>query len=175
MAHDLGKVLDAAEGLRETEPALRFLLVGAGAERDQLVAAARQRSLGNVVFQPLQPKERMSAVWSLCNVALIHLKDMPAFAEVIPSKMFEAMGMGLPIMLAAPEGEASRLLAEDGAGLWVPAGDTAALAAACRRLLVDGALRDSLAENSLKAAPRHSREQQASLFIKVIDEVVGGN
>jgi colanic acid biosynthesis glycosyl transferase WcaI len=175
MAHDLGKVLDAAEGLHKTEPALRFLLVGAGAERDQLVAAARQRSLGNVVFQPLQPKERMSAVWSLCNVALIHLKDMPAFAEVIPSKMFEAMGMGLPIMLAAPEGEASRLVAEDGAGLWVPAGDTAALAAACRRLLVDGALRDSLAENSLKAAPRHSREQQASLFIKVIDEVVGGN
>jgi colanic acid biosynthesis glycosyl transferase WcaI len=174
MAHDLGKVLDAAERLRESEPELRFLLVGAGAERDQLVAAARQRSLDNVVFRPLQPKERMPAVWSLCNVALIHLKNMPAFAEVIPSKMFEAMGMGLPIMLAAPEGEASRLLAEDDAGLWVPAGDTAALAATCRRLLVDRALRDSLAANSLKAAPRHTREQQASLFIDVIDKIVGG-
>jgi glycosyltransferase involved in cell wall biosynthesis len=79
--------------------------------------------------------------------------------------MFEAMGMGLPIMLAAPEGEASRLLAEDAAGLWVPAGDPAALAAACRRLSVDRALRESLAANSLKAAPRHTREQQASLFI----------
>jgi glycosyltransferase involved in cell wall biosynthesis len=173
MAHDLGKVLDAAEGLRESEPELRFLLVGAGAERDQLVAAARQRNLDNVVLQPLQPKERMAAVWSLCNVALIHLKNMPAFAEVIPSKMFEAMGMGLPIMLAAPKGEASRLLADDGAGLWVPAGDTAALAAACRSLMTDVTLRDSLAAQSLKAAPRHSREQQAKLFIDVIDQVVG--
>jgi glycosyltransferase involved in cell wall biosynthesis len=173
MAHDLGKVLDAAEGLRESEPELRFLLVGAGAERDQLVAAARQRNLDNVVLQPLQPKERMAAVWSLCNVALIHLKNMPAFAEVIPSKMFEAMGMGLPMMLAAPKGEASRLLADDGAGLWVPAGDAAALAAACRRLMTDVTLRDSLAARSLKAAPRHSREQQAKLFIDVIDQVVG--
>jgi colanic acid biosynthesis glycosyl transferase WcaI len=173
MAHDLGKVLDAAEGLRESEPELRFLLVGAGAERDRLVAAARQRNLDNVVLQPLQPKERMAAVWSLCNVALIHLKNMPAFAEVIPSKMFEAMGMGLPIMLAAPKGEASRLLADDGAGLWVPAGDTAALAAACRSLMTDVTLRDSLAAQSLKAAPRHSREQQAKLFIDVIDQVVG--
>jgi glycosyltransferase involved in cell wall biosynthesis len=175
MAHDLGKVLDAAEQLRESEPKLRFLLVGAGAERDQLVATARLRRLDNVVFRPLQPKERMPAVWSLCNIALIHLKNMPAFAEVLPSKMFEAMGMGLPIMLAAPEGEASRLLAEDAAGLWVPAGDPAALAAACHRLSVDRALRESLAANSLKAAPRHTREQQASLFIDVIDSIVRGN
>jgi len=175
MAHDLGKVLDAAEQLRESEPRLRFLLVGAGAERDQLVATARLRRLDNVVFRPLQPKERMPAVWSLCNIALIHLKNMPAFAEVLPSKIFEAMGMGLPIMLAAPEGEASRLLAEDAAGLWVPAGDPAALAAACHRLSVDRALRESLAANSLKAAPRHTREQQASLFIDVIDSIVRGN
>jgi len=175
MAHDLGKVLDAAEQLRESEPRLRFLLVGAGAERDQLVATARLRRLDNVVFRPLQPKERMPAVWSLCNIALIHLKNMPAFAEVLPSKMFEAMGMGLPIMLAAPEGEASRLLAEDAAGLWVPAGDPAALAAACHRLSVDRALRESLAANSLKAAPRHTREQQASLFIDVIHSIVRGN
>jgi colanic acid biosynthesis glycosyl transferase WcaI len=173
MAHDLGKVLDAAEDLGGSQPELRFLLVGAGAERDQLVAAARQRNLDNVILQPLQPKERMAAVWSLCDVALIHLKNMPAFAEVVPSKMFEAMGMGLPILLAAPEGEASRLLAEDAAGLWVPAGDTVALAAACRRLLLDGALRDSLAANSLKAASRHTRERQANLFIDVIDKVVG--
>ncbi len=175
MAHDLGKVLEAAEALRQGEPELRFLLVGAGAEREQLVAAARLRGLDNVVFRPLQPKERMPAVWSLCDVALIHLKNMPAFAEVLPSKMFEAMGMGLPIVLAAPEGEASRLLAEDAAGLWVPAGDPAALAATCRRLSVDRALRESLAANSLKAAPRHTREQQARLFIDVIDSIVRGN
>ena len=63
----------------------------------------------------------MPAVWSLCDVALVHLKDMPAFRDVIPSKMFEAMAMGLPLLLASPDGEARRILEADGAGIWVPA------------------------------------------------------
>ena len=56
----------------------------------------------------MQPKEAMAGIWSLCDVALVHLKDSPAFAEVIPSKIFEAMAMGLPIILVAPRGEARR-------------------------------------------------------------------
>src|SRR6185437_7866433 len=128
LAHDLGRVLEAAALLRD-DPAIRFLLVGAGAERDRLVAEAARRGLGNVVLQPMQPKEAVPAVWSLCDVALVHLKDAPAFAEVIPSKMFEAMAVGLPILLVAPAGEARCILEESGAGLWVPAGDPAALAA----------------------------------------------
>ncbi|MEO0035063.1 MAG: hypothetical protein RLZZ501_1086 [Pseudomonadota bacterium] len=174
MAHDLGNVLDAAERLRD-RPELRFLLVGAGAERRMLVEAAAARGLDRVVFGPPQPKERMPAVWSLCDVALVHLKDSPAFAEVIPSKMFEAMGMGLPLLLVAPEGEASRLLAADGAGRWVPAGDPAALAAAVRALADDGDARRDLAEASRAAAPRHTRQRQAELFLAVLERVVAGD
>ena len=80
-------------------------------------------NLRNVTFVPMQPKERMPDFWSLADVALIHLKNTPVFSTVIPSKMFEAMGMGLPILLATPEGEASRILAEEDAGVWVPSGN----------------------------------------------------
>ena len=72
---------------------------------------------------------------------------------------------------AAPEGEASRLLAEDGAGLWVRAGDVAALADACLRLACDDALRARLAAGALAAAPRHTREQQARRFLDVLEQV----
>jgi len=173
MAHGLINVLDAAERLRD-RPDLRFLLVGAGAERRMLVETAAKRGLDRVVFGPPQPKERMPAVWSLCDVALIHLKDSPAFAEVIPSKIFEAMGMGLPLLLAAPEGEASRLLQADGAGRWVPAGDPDALAAAVRALADDAPTRQALAAASHAAAPRHTRQRQATLFLAVLERVVAG-
>lgn len=173
MAHGLINVLDAAECLRDA-PRIRFLLVGAGAERQMLMDEARRRGLDNVVFGPPQPKEMMPRVWSLCDVALVHLKDSPAFAEVIPSKIFEAMGMGLPLLLVAPAGEASRIIETDRAGLFVPAADPQGLADAARRLEAESGLRAGLAAASLAAAPLHTRQRQAELFISVLDEVVAG-
>jgi glycosyltransferase involved in cell wall biosynthesis len=167
MAHDLGRVLDAAERLQD-EPGIAFLLVGAGAERDALIADATRRRLGNVVFVPMQPKEAIPSIWSVCDVALVHLKNAPAFAEVIPSKIFEAMAMGLPILLVSPPGEASQILTEDGAGLWVPAGDPTALAEAALRLARDGELRRRLAAQGLAGAQQHTRERQAADVISVL-------
>lgn len=174
MAHGLINVLDAAERLKDSAPHIRFLLVGNGAERQMLKDEAARRGLANVVFGPPQPKERMPAVWSLCDVALIHLKDSPAFAEVIPSKMFEAMGMGLPLLLAAPRGEASHILEADRAGLFVPAADPAGLAEAARRLADNAEERRALAAASLAAAASHTRERQAELFLQVLDKVITG-
>lgn len=173
MAHGLINVLDAAGHLRGRDD-LRFLLVGAGAERQMLVDEAARRGLENVVFLPLQPKEMMPRIWSLCDVALIHLKDDPTFAEVIPSKIFEAMGMGLPLLAVCPEGEASRIVTGEQAGLWVPAGRPAELAEAAVRLADDVPLRTRLAECSLRAAPSYSRQRQAEKMIAVLEQVVQG-
>lgn len=173
MAHGLDNVLDAAERLKD-ETSIRFLLVGAGAEREALRKSARRRGLKNVVFIPPQPKEAMPRIWSLCDVALVHLRDSPVFAEVIPSKMFEAMGMGLPLLLALPKGEASAILDNDQAGVWVPPEDPTALANAARQLLEEVSLREDLARNSLAAAPLHSREVQASTMIKVLEATAAG-
>ncbi len=172
MAHGLISVLDAAEKLRDT-PEIAFLFVGAGAERDMLIAEARRRGLGNVVFQPVQPKEALPAVWSLCDIALAHLKDRPLFAGALPTKMFEAIGMGLPIVLATPEGEASRLLRDTGAGIWVPPEDPAALAEAIRSLHRDPAARKRLAAASRAAAPAHSREARARDTLRMLEQAAG--
>jgi colanic acid biosynthesis glycosyl transferase WcaI len=173
LAHDLGNVLAAAERL-SAERAVAFLFVGSAADRERLIAEAQRRALANVVFVPMQPKDAMASIWSICDIALVHLKNAPAFSEVIPSKIFEAMAMGLPILLVSPDGEASQILAEDGAGLWAPAGDPTALAEAIRRLFEDTTLRDTLAQRSLAAAQNHTRERQAALFIAVLEKVVAG-
>jgi glycosyltransferase involved in cell wall biosynthesis len=171
MAHGLSNVLDAAERLRDA-PGIKFLFAGPGAERERLIAEARSRALPNVVFLSPQPKERMPEVWSLCDVALVHLKNSPVFAEVIPSKIFEAMGMGLPILLAAPKGEATRIVEGENAGLAVAPEDPAALAEAARRLAADSALRRGLATASLAAAPRHSRAAQAAAMMRAFEGVL---
>jgi len=173
MAHALTNLLDAAERLRGDD-SIRILLAGAGAERDALIADADRRDLSNVIFMPPQPKERMPDVWRLCDVALVHLKNSPVFEDVIPSKIFEAMGMGLPVLLAAPSGEARAIVEEDQAGLYVSAENPDALAEALRRLAGDTGLRRRLADASHAAAPRHSREHQAQEMLQVLEKVIAG-
>ena len=174
MAHGLHNVLDAADALKDDDN-LRILLAGAGAERETLMAAAKNRGLSNIVFIPPQPKEAMPRIWSLCNVALVHLRDHPAFASVIPSKMFEAMAMGLPILLAVPDGEARHILEADGAGIWVPPENPQALAQAMKLFQDDTTQYRALAAASLAAAPRHSREQQAKEMMAVLERATAGH
>ncbi len=173
MAHALENVLDTAEILRGND-SVRFLLAGAGAEREALIADAKRRKLENVVFMPRQPKEMMPSIWGLCDVALIHLKDSPVFAGVIPSKIFEAEAMGLPLLLAAPEGEASRIVLNDGAGIHVAAENPTALAEAVSVLANDKDLCGAYGAAALNAAPNHSRETQARQMIEVLQLAAEG-
>lgn len=173
MAHGLHNVLDAAELLKD-HPRIRFLLAGPGATREALIADAQARNLRNVVFLPPQPKSRMPAVWSLCDVALIHLRNDPVFAEVIPSKIFEAMAMGVPLLVAVPAGEATHIVEADGAGIAVAPEDPVALAGAAEQLADDAALRQTLTERSLAAAPRHGRAHQAVEMMAVLEAAAAG-
>jgi glycosyltransferase involved in cell wall biosynthesis len=171
MAHALENVLDAAALLGQYK--IRLLFVGTGAEREKLMALARSRRLSNVVFVPPQPKERMPAVWSVCDVALVHLKNTPLFETVIPSKIFEAMAMGKPVLLAAPEGEASRIVRWERNGLHVPAGSPGELAAACLLLKESPAFVRQLAERSQAAAASYSRERQARDMLATLSLAAG--
>lgn len=173
MAHGLGNVLAAAGHLKDRRD-IAFLLVGDGAERAVLLAEKARLGLDNVVMQPMQPKADMMRIWSLCDVALVHLRDSPVFAEVIPSKIFEAMAMGLPLLAVMPVGEASEIVTGHAAGLWVAPEDPAGLAAAARRLADDHDFRQSLAKASLVAAPRHTRERQAREMLAVLAAAAEG-
>ena len=173
MAHGLVNVLHAAERLRHRDD-IRFLLVGDGAERPMLVQEQERRGLGNVVMMPMQPKAEMCRIWGLCHVALVHLRNSPVFAEVIPSKIFEAMAMGLPLMAVLPQGEAAHIVTDHGAGLWVRPEDPDAFARAVEQMADDSALVASMVEASLKAAPLHTRQRQAEEMLQTLEVAAAG-
>lgn len=174
MAHALERVLEAAERLAAapTPPPVRFLFVGSGAAREGLTRLARERRLNNVVFVPAQAKSRIADYWAQCDVALVHLKDSAVFAGVIPSKIFEAMGMGLPILLAAPRGEACDIVRESGAGICIEAERPEVLAETLAGLAANPARLVGLRDASAAAAPSYSRERQAREFITVLERML---
>ncbi len=173
MAHALDRVLDAAELLRDRED-IAFFFAGSGAERARVEQRVAELRLDNVKMIPRQPKEAMPALWSLCDLALIPLRNTPVFATVIPSKLFEAMGMGVPVLMSLPEGEATAIVKRTGCGVCVPPEDPRAMADAVLALAADAERMAALRSASAAAAPEYSRDRQAGRMVEVLQGVARG-
>lgn len=143
-AHDLGLVLDAAALLSHTHPNVEFLFAGDGAEGPAL--RARAGGMGNVRFIGARPRTELPSIFSASDVCLAILRPDPLFTTVAPTKLYEYMAAGKPIISNVP-GEASTLLEQADAGVSISPGDPSALVSAITRLVDDPARRTALGQN----------------------------
>lgn len=174
LAHALDKIVDAA-ALLEHDDDIRIVFAGGGADRPRIEKLVAERGLKNIVMIPRQPKEKMPELWSLCDVSLVHLKDTPLFETVIPSKIFESMGMGLPIVISVPKGESSGIIKNSEAGIVTPPENPEALALAIKQIKDDDLLLSKLQINSLRAAEHYNRGKLAMDMLDVIERRVKFN
>ena len=173
MAHALDTILDAAKALKGTvgEERFRFILLGDGANKAMLVQRARSEGLDNVIFVDSVPKDEVVRYWSLLDVSIIHLKKADLFTTVIPSKLFECMGMAIPV-LHGVEGESARILERENVGLVFEPENADALIQGLRRLADDKSLYHRLKANGPAAAQRYDRSVLAGIMLEVIKGVV---
>jgi hypothetical protein len=169
MAHGLDTVLAAAERLRHRDDVI-FLLVGTGAEQAALMQRCEEQGLKNIKFVGSVSKAQVREYWKVCDVALVLLRDTPLFAHVIPSKMFEAMGMERPMILGV-RGESREILESAKAGLAIEPQRADQLADAIVRLSDDPALRASLGKSGRQfAADRFNRDRLADEMLDVLED-----
>ncbi|KAB7515020.1 glycosyltransferase [Halosegnis rubeus] len=166
-AHGLEIILDTAEQLDE----VLFLIVGTGAEMDNLQSAAKRRGLDNICFAGRHPKKHVPDFFALSDVALVHLKDNELFRTAVPSKMFEAMAAGVPIVLGV-KGIAEQIVLNNSVGVTFDPEDATALTEQINTLRNNRTLRAKLGDNGLQAADESfSWEQIAAAYSADIETV----
>lgn len=169
MAHALETVLDAAEAIRHQHngDVFRFILLGHGARKDLLMQQARERGLDNVIFIDSVSKDEVPRYWSLLDVSIIHLKKTPLFETVIPSKMFECMGMGIPI-LHGVHGESAEIVEREQAGVVFEPENHQDLCDKLQQLRADTELFNRLRASSLRAAQNYDRAELARRMLEIL-------
>jgi glycosyltransferase involved in cell wall biosynthesis len=177
MAHALETVLEAARllqigdaGTSSPGVPIHFILLGDGARKQALQAQASAMGLTQVHFLDTVPKAEVPRYWSLLDVAIIHLRKADNFTQVIPSKLFECMGMGIPV-LHGVAGESAGIVECEAVGLVFEPENAVALAEGVRRLAQDAVLYQRLRDNSLAAAPRYDRVALAQRMLGVLAAV----
>jgi glycosyltransferase involved in cell wall biosynthesis len=164
--------LDAQKGHRvlleaaAEVPDACFLLAGEGPEREGLEAEARRLGLDDRV-RFLGRREDVPQLLAAADVFAL-----PSLYEGSSLAVLEAMAAGTPVVSSAIGGTDE--LVEDGrSGLLVPPGDSAALAAALRRLLADRELAEAMAARARERVDSGlRREQMAQRVTGVYDELL---
>lgn len=103
-AQGLQIILNAAKQV-ENFPDAQFILQGAGPEKDSLMVLQKELNLTNVHFLPPVSKVEMPGILKEIDVALVPLRKLDLFQGAIPSKVFEALSMEVPLLLGV-DGEA---------------------------------------------------------------------
>lgn len=151
LAQGLDQVLAAAEIMGEGSQ-VEFVLIGDGPEKKRLVKEARDRSIANVAFLEMSAAKDIPALLASADVALVTLKTY--ISGAVPSKLYEAMASGLPVVLVA-DGEAAEIVRHHNVGITVRPGDVHGLIKALQALINDPTLRRRLGENGRRVAEKY--------------------
>jgi glycosyltransferase involved in cell wall biosynthesis len=151
-----------------TDEAIRFAFVGDGADKQRLQRRVAEHALRNVALLPGIPHEQVPALLAAADICLVPLRDVPLFSTFIPSKMFEYLAAGKPVV-GALTGEAAQILREAGA-LIVPPGNNEALAVAIRTLAADPQRRQAMGRQGRRYVETYfDRRALARLYRKLFD------
>lgn len=173
MAHGLDLVLDAAQAL-SAKP-IHFLLVGEGAEKAALKQRAQTQGINNVTFWDQRPRTEVAKILNASDLCLVLLRDKGLFRTVIPSKIFEFMGAGRPI-LTTVDGESRTIIETAGAGVFSSPGDANALVATLEALLGPdaGQRLEAMGRSGRGYVEAHySRPALAARYLEVLQRVAG--
>lgn len=175
MAHGLETVLDAADRIGRLPNANRFafLLLGDGARKNELKQEAARRQLGNIIFLDTVAKDEVTRYWSLLDAAIIHLRKAPLFETVIPSKLFECIGMGIPV-LHGVEGESAEIVRQSRVGLCFESGNAEMLARALMDCESNPELMAGMRRACIATAPRFARENLAAKMLGILTQAARG-
>jgi glycosyltransferase involved in cell wall biosynthesis len=165
--------LDVLVEAARQAPAIRFVLMGDGSQREHLVRLGAD--VANLEFLPPAADDEFPEVLAAAD-ALAVTQRASVLDMSVPSKLTSYFTSGRPVVAAvAARGGTAREVLRSGAGMLVAPEDPGELVAAVRRLADDSALADALgAEGPRHVAAHLSREAGLARIDALIDEALGG-
>lgn len=166
MAHKIDFLIDCVKELDD----YALMILGNGAERDNIKQKIESEGLKNIVLIDSVPKEQVPEYIALQDAALVNLRKSPLFTTVIPSKIFETASMRIPILLGV-DGEAREMVEEFGAGLFYEPENKAEFLERLNTLFSSKEVYEACCDGGEKLAEAYDRKRLAAEMLSIIAEV----
>lgn len=167
LAQGLGTLIDIAKA----RPTVRFLLFGKGADEAKLKKRVASENINNVEFCGSVDARGVYTILSRSDMAYVPLVSS-RLRDSIPTKIYDALACGCPVLLAA-EGDAANLVDASGLGVHAAPENPAALLNAFDRLIEKPYSNEDRKAASGWVVGYHSRQKFADHFVKLIQSLDG--
>jgi glycosyltransferase involved in cell wall biosynthesis len=152
-ANGVNVVLDAVLLLRQQNASVRFVLIGEGTSKQQLVQRRDAEQLHEVEFPPLVPKAKVMEKLREADCLLFLFEDSPVFRfGISPNKLFDYMASGRPVIFSCKTPWNPVAIAN--CGISIEAGSAIALAKAVQAMM------------QLSDEQRHEMGMRGRAFVK---------
>lgn len=161
-------LLDVAGKIKN--PKVCFLIVGEGIGKSELVKQATKQSLTNVQFMNWQPTTMLPYSLAAADIAIVTL-PLSSGNNAIPSKFFNYLAVGSPILSIAPaHSDLAKLIDKNGVGQNFHNDNVDEIVAFIERFIGDENKRATYKTNSLKVAKMFNKEK-AKIIVDKINQV----
>ena len=153
---------------------IKFVICGSGPYKTKLETMAKEISLENVVFLPLQSAEKLNQFLNAADVHLV-LQKSNASDLVMPSKLANILAIGGVAVVTADEGSLYHLVNKHNIGIQVKAEDVASLNDGICKALKDSM--EIIKTNALAYAQRYLAIDKVMdyYFIQAFTQIVSAN
>jgi len=156
----------AAEKLKN-EKDIAILIIGEGEEKQKMQQLKLEYNLHNFYILPFQPRDIMPIIISAADVCMVMLSPEPIFDIALPTKFYEYIACGKPI-IGVCSGELANIINSNNIGHTVNAGDTARLASIIKELRSSPALLQTMENNSYNTLQKFSLDSISSQFLNLL-------
>ena len=169
---DLETLLDTALVLASQEDIL-FLIVGDGVAKPDVERKAQELGLANVRFLPFQPVDSLPWLRASSDVQ-VSLYQRGSARYSMPSKIYEIMASGRPLLASAEaNSDVANLVEDTQCGLCVEPERPLHLAGAILRLYHDARLREAMGRCGRKhAEENYSKQSVVARYHELLQRVV---
>lgn len=174
LPQNITSLVRVAKNLRHIND-IDFKIIGTGIQLEKVIELIEHYGLENIKVYSPSPKNKVIEEVAKSHIALAHLRKDSAFDLVIPGKLIDYMGVGIPIV-AGVEGVAEKLIKDSNSGIVVEPDDYVGLSNAIMKIYKDRDLQYKYSINAMEyCAKEFCVEDNFKKYIDLIEEVTRRN
>lgn len=174
LPQNIKSIVRVANHLRHIND-IEFKIIGTGIQEGKVKELIEHYKLNNIkVYEPM-PKNKVIEEVAKCHVGLVHLRKDSAFDLVMPGKIVDYMGIGIPIV-AGVEGYADKIINESNSGIVIEPDDYVELSKAILKIYRSNELQKYYSNNGREyCLNSFCIEKNLAKYIDLIEEVIRRN